>query len=32
MIRSFVMKFTRLGLLEVQKYGNQNKYFVSGNR
>jgi len=27
-IRSFVLKFTELGLLEVRKYGNRNKYFV----
>jgi len=27
-IRSFVLKFTELGLLGVQKYGNRNKYFV----
>lgn len=27
-IRGFVLKFTKLGLLRVQKYGNRNKYFV----
>lgn len=27
-IRCFVLKFTELGLLGVQKYGNRNKYFV----
>ncbi|HEY5556028.1 Fic family protein [Acetobacterium sp.] len=27
-IRSFVLKFTELGLLGVRKYGNRNKYFV----
>lgn|GEM_PF-6264104 len=27
-IRGFVLKFTELGLLGVQKYGNRNKYFV----
>jgi Fic family protein len=29
-IRSFVLKFTELSLLGVQKYGNRNKYFVRG--
>lgn len=28
-IRGFVLKFTGLGLLGVQKYGNRNKYFVA---